>query len=133
MVNRAINSKLIKTLFCVVLLLSLVLYPPSSAHAHASAHGVAASQDAVTGHHGEYGAHTHNDMGDAQGNHLIDADNGTSSDTPNCCQGICMAEVITQSQLGLPDVYQGGHEPTGLSSFSPFDPIAHRRPPKHLI
>jgi hypothetical protein len=134
MFQRAIISKLIKTLFCVTLLMSLVLYPPSSAHAHSAAHGVGVVQNADTGHHAGHGAHghgadAHHDMGHAQAN----TDSATSSDAPNCCQGICMAAVIAQSPSDLPNVQRASHQATGLSSFSPFDPVEHRRPPKHLI
>jgi len=129
MLKRAIISKLIKTLLCVTLLMSLILYPPSSAHAHTAGHGVAVVQNADTGHHAGHGAHAHHDMGHAQ----LTADSDTSSDAPNCCQGICMAAVIAQSPSDLPDVQRASHLATWLSSFSPFDPVEHRRPPKHLI
>lgn len=132
MLQRTIISKLIKTLFCVTLLFSLVLYPPSSAHAHASAHGGSTVQDTDHGHHGGHGAHAHHDIGDAQ-SPLNAMDSDTSSDAPNCCQGICMAAVIAQSPSVLQEVNRAGHEATWLSSFSAFDPFEHRRPPKHLI
>lgn len=57
----------------------------------------------------------------------------TTADTPNCCQGICMAAVVAQNAAGLPEVHGVDHEATWLSSFSSFDPLEHRRPPKHLI
>ncbi len=132
MFQRAIISKLIRTLFSVALLAALALYPPSSAHAHASAHGTAAIEEADIGHHSGESAHAHHDKGDLQ-LHLSEADSGKSSDTPNCCQGICMAAVIAQSPSDMPNIVRADHEATWLSSFSPFDPIEHRRPPKHLI
>ena len=123
-------SKLCQTLFSVALLMALILYPPSSAHAHHAAFAAAVDQDMDAGHH----AHAHHDMGDADHmRHLTEADSGTSSDTPNCCQGICMAAVIAQPLSSLPRMQRAGHEATWLSSLSPFDPVAHRRPPKHLI
>ncbi|MDD9709369.1 hypothetical protein PVW53_19030 [Seohaeicola sp. SP36] len=123
-------SKLCQTLFSVALLMALILYPPSSAHAHHAAFAAAEVQDMDSGHH----AHAHHDMGDADHmRHLTEADSGTSSDTPNCCQGICMAAVIAQPLSSLPRMQRAGHEATWLSSLSPFDPVAHRRPPKHLI
>ncbi|MDX5400810.1 MAG: hypothetical protein LPJ93_00265 [Rhodobacterales bacterium] len=89
-------------------------------------------QDADSGHHGGHGAHAHHDMSDAQAQ-LTASDSDTTTDTPNCCQGICMAAVIAQSLPGLSDIQEAEHEATWLSSFSPFDPFQHRRPPKHLI
>lgn len=132
MLKSSMISKLLKTLFGVALLVSLVLYPPSSAHAHASAHSVAAVKGADTAHHGGHGAHVHHDPSDSQP-HLHGSDNGKSSDTSDCCQSICMAVVIAKSSSGPPDVNRAPHEATWLSSFSPFDPIEYRRPPKHLI
>lgn len=128
--KKAITAGLIKTLFCVTLLVSLILYPPTSAHAHANAHGVVTVENTDTEHMGGHGAHAHHAMGDVQVD-LTDSD--TSSDTPNCCQGICMTAMIAQSQKALPRVNGTDHAVTWLSSFSPFDPVAHRKPPKHLI
>ena len=132
MLQRAIISKLIKTLFCVTLLVSLILYPPSSAHAHSSAHGPAMAQNAESGNHDSHGAHSHHDMGEVQGK-MTASPGATTADTPNCCQGICMAAVLAQTAAGLPEVHRANHDATWLSSFSPFDPLEHRRPPKHLI
>ncbi|MEE4348431.1 hypothetical protein ABWH93_08550 [Seohaeicola saemankumensis] len=44
-----------------------------------------------------------------------------------------MAAVLAQAAAGLPEIHEADHEATWLSSFSPFDPLEHRRPPKHLI
>ena len=132
MVNKAINSKLIKTLFCVVLLISLVLYPPSSAHAHSLTHGAAISKGGEIWHHGGHDAHAHQDVDDVQGQ-LNATDGDTTTDTTHCCQGICMVADLAQAVSGLSDVQRADHEASWLSSFSPFDPIEHRRPPKHLI
>lgn len=130
--TRTITSGLVKALFCVTLLVSLILYPPSSAHAHSSAHGPAMAQNADGGHHGGHGAHSHHNMGEAQGHKTASAGD-TTADTPNCCQGICMAAVLVQNGAGLPEVHEADHEATWLSSFSPCDPVEQHRPPKHLI
>ncbi|MCD1625336.1 MAG: hypothetical protein ACU0B7_12570 [Paracoccaceae bacterium] len=132
MVTRAINFGLVKALFCAVLLVSLILYPPSSAHAHSSVHGSAMAQDTENRHHGGHGAHAHHDVEDVM-SQLTASDSDTTTDTANCCQGICAAAVLAQTAAGLPDVPRADPEATWLSSFSPFDPIEHRRPPKHLI
>jgi hypothetical protein len=132
MATRAFTSGLVKALFCVTVLVSLILYPPSSAHAHSAAHGPAMAQNAESGHHGSHAAHAHHDMEEAQAQ-MTASVGDTTADTPNCCQGICMAAVLAQTVATLPEVHGADHEATWLSSFSPFDPLEHRRPPKHLI
>lgn len=117
----------------VLLLMSVTVYPPSAAHAHHASHGPAAAVDAQAAHHAHHGDHAHHDSGDAHGRGLKAADSGTSSDTPNCCQGICMAAVIAQSPTVLPDGYRAEHKATWLPHFSLGEPTRHLRPPKHLI
>lgn len=128
MLHKLIIARLIKTLFCVTLLVSVALYPPSSAHAHHT-HGPQTTQDTYAVHDGEHDAHAHHNMAVPDDPQTSDG----ASDAPNCCNGICTTAVIADGQSAISHLQKPAHNAVGLSSFAAFDPIDHLRPPKHLI
>jgi hypothetical protein len=126
MSKRVIIAGLIRALFSVTLLVSLILYPPSSAHAHAAAHGLHGSVEPDAGHHG-HGDHAHHATG-ADSTAELEA-----ADAPNCCKGICIAAVFPDVQSGFARMTRATHAVAVPAGFLAVDPMAHLRPPQDLI